>query len=150
MMGMAMASRLDNFDREVAVALRSAPPEVQHRVAEFAADWAVARTGLADPALLAESPDEVASAATELDERYFAVSGDRDAGRASTEDVVTAFGRARAASAVEFTRRGEAAEAVYEAAAALEDWSELRASVLWQLRSSGPSESGTAPARPRG
>jgi len=61
-----------------------------------------------------------------LDERYFALSE----ARASSEDVEAAFGQARAANAVEFVLRDEPADTIYEAAAAVEDWSELRASVL--------------------
>jgi hypothetical protein len=90
----------------------------------------VARTGLTHPALVAGTADDAAAVAAELDERYFTVSEERDAGRASTEQVAAAFERARAASAVEFVRRGEPAEAVYEAAAAADDWSELRAGLL--------------------
>ncbi len=130
---MAVTSRLDSFARDVAVALHRAAPELQRRAAEFAADWAVARTGLAHPALGAGSAEDVAALVAELDDVYFAVSDGRDAGRCSTEDVVAAFGRARAASAVEFVRRGEPAEAIYEAAAAVEDWSELRAALLARL-----------------
>jgi hypothetical protein len=132
-MRMADASRLDSFAHDVAVALNRASPELQRRVAEFAADWAVAHTGLTHSALVASSAEDVAGLVAELDHHYFAVSEERDAGRSSTEEVVAAFGRARAASAVEFVRRGEPAEAIYEAAASVEDWSELRAELLARL-----------------
>lgn len=126
-------SRLDTFAHEVAAALRTAAPALQLRVAEFAANWAVARTGLAHSSLKAGSPDDIAALVADLDEQYFALSEERDEGRAKTEEVVAAFGRARAATAVEFIRRGEPAETIYEAAAAVEDWSELRVAVLSQL-----------------
>ena len=126
-------SRLDTFAHEVAAALRKAPPDLQLRVSEFAADWAVARTGLSHPTLKAGSPDDIAALVADLDDQYFALSEERDEGRASTEDVVAAFGLARAANAVEFMRRREPAEAIYEAAATAEDWSELRIAVLSQL-----------------
>ena len=130
---MVNASRLDSFDHNVAVALNRASPELQRRVAEFAADWAVAHSGLTHSALVASSAEDVAAIVAELDHRYFAVSDERDAGRSSTEEVVAAFGRARAASAIEFVRRGEPAEAIYEAAVSVEDWSELRAALLTWL-----------------
>jgi hypothetical protein len=142
---MAGACRLDTFAPEVADALRRAPPDLQRRVAEFAANWAVARTGLTHPSLGAGSVDDMAALVAELDDRYFALSEEREAGRASTEDVVAAFGRARAANAVVFMRCGESAEAIYEAAAAAEDWSELRAAVLSQVGSGAPAEPGFAP-----
>jgi len=124
------ASRLNTFARDVASALRAAPADARQRAADFAAAWAVTRTGLTHPAMTAGTADDAAAVATELDERYFALYEERDACRATTEQVAAAFERARAAGAVEFARRGEAAEAVYEAAAAAEDWSELRAELL--------------------
>ena len=103
---MAWSSRLDGFDPDVAATLRRATPAIQQRVAEFAAEWAVAQTGLADPALVAGSVEVVAALVAELEDRYSAVSEAREAGRASTEDMVAAFGRARAASAIEFGAAG--------------------------------------------
>jgi hypothetical protein len=128
------ASRLNSFARDVAAALRAAPADARRRAAEFAAGWAMARTGLTHPALAAGTADEAAVIAADLYERYFALSEARDAGRATTEQVAAAFEQARAASAVEFARRGEPAEAVYEAAAAADDWSELRAGLLSLLQ----------------
>jgi hypothetical protein len=124
------ASRLNSFDPDVAAALRGASAGDRQRAADFAAAWAVARTGLTHPAVTAGTADDAAALAAELDERYFASSEERDAGRADAGQVAAAFERARAASAVEFARRGEPAEAVYEAAAAAEDWSELQAGLL--------------------
>jgi hypothetical protein len=146
---MADVSRLNNFAANLATALRSATPEVQRRVAEYVADWVIARSGLDHPAIAAGSADEVASLAFELDDRYFAVSAKRDAAQASTNDVLAAFGKARVASAVAYSRRGELGEAIYEAAMAVEDWSELRAAVLSLLRPAGPAESDAAPDRGR-
>ncbi len=124
------ASRLNTFARDVAAALQAATPDARQCAAEFAARWAIAHTELAHPAVAAGTADDAAALAAELDERYFALSEERDAGRATTEQVAAAFEQARAASAVEFARRGEPAEAVYEAAAAAQDWSELRAGLL--------------------
>jgi len=123
---MAGPCRLDTLAPEVAAALRGASPELQRRVARFAAVWAITRTGLIHPALAGDSADIVSALVSELDERYFALSE----ARASSEDVEAAFGQARAANAVEFVLRDEPADTIYEAAAAVEDWSELRASVL--------------------
>ena len=142
---MAGASRLDNFAGDVASALHNAPPDLQLRVAESAAEWAVPRVGLTHPSLAASSVDDVAALAAKLDDQYFALSEAREAGQASTEDVVAAFGQARAANAVEFVRRGEPAEAIYEAAAAAEDWSELRAAVLSRLGSGSLAEPAAPP-----
>jgi hypothetical protein len=128
------ASRLNSFARDVASALRKASPDAQRRAAEFAAGWAVARTGLTHPALAGGTADDLAALVAELDDRYFALTEARDAGQASAEQVAKAFELARAASAAEFARRGEPAEAVYEAAAAADDWSELRAGLLSLLR----------------
>ena len=128
------ASRLNTFARDVAAALQTASAADRQRAADLAASWAVGRTGLAHPAVAAGTADDAAALAAELDERYFALSEERDAARATTEQVAAAFEQARAASAVEFARRGEPAEAVYEAAAAAEDWSELRAGLLSLLR----------------
>jgi hypothetical protein len=128
------ASRLNSFSRDVASALREAPADARQRAADYAAAWAVARTGLDHPVAATGTADDAAALTAELDERYFALSEERDAGRASTDQVAAAFEQARAASAVEFARRGDAAEALYEAAAAAEDWSELRAGLLSLLR----------------
>lgn len=130
---MTAVSRLNSFDADVAMALQNAAPEVQLRVAGFAAEWAVAHTGLAHPALATDTAASVAALVAELDDRYFTLSEEREEGRAGADDVVAAFGLARAASAVAFVRRGEPAEAIYEAAAAVEDWSTLRVAVLAQL-----------------
>jgi hypothetical protein len=125
---------LNTFARDVAAALLTASAADQRRAADFAAAWAITRTGVDHPAGAAGTSDDAAALAAELDERYFAMSEERDAGRATTEQVAAAFEQARAASAVEFARRSDPAEAVYEAAAAAEDWSELRAGLLSLLR----------------
>jgi len=114
----------------MAEAFRLAPPDLRRRAADFAAEWALARSGLAHPVFANGSADQVAALVVELDERYFAVAESREVGQATTEGVVVTFSQARAANAVELLLRGELAEAIYEAAAAAEDWSELRASVL--------------------
>ena len=131
---MVASSRLDWFDRELASALTSASAELQRQAAETAASWAIARTGLVHPALFANSVESVSDLCAELNEQYFAMSEEREVGRASDDDVVAAFGRARAANAVEFMLRGEPGEAIYESAAATENWPELKASLLLLLR----------------
>ncbi len=124
------SGRLDSFAPDVAAALLADSPDLRVRAGRFAAEWAVATAGLRHPALAGGSSDRVAALVAELDVRYFGLSEARDAGQASDEDVVAAFGQARAADAVGATLRGEPADAIYEAAAAADDWSELRASVL--------------------
>jgi hypothetical protein len=144
-------SRLDTFAPDVAAALRVAPPDLARWAAQVAAEWAVARTRLSHPALAGGRVDQVAALAAELDERYFEVCEARNGGRANTDDVVAAFGQARAASAVEFMRRGEPGEAIYEAAAAGEvsDWPELRGELLLLLSGGEHAEKGAAADRPR-
>ena len=87
-------ARLNSFDPDLASALRAAPADARRRAGEFAAGWAVSRTGLAYPALAAGTADDAAAIAGELDERYFALSEERDAGRATAAQVVAAFGQA--------------------------------------------------------
>ena len=143
-------SGLRTFAPDAAAALRAAPPDLVRRAAQAAAQWAVARTRLSHPALAGGAVDELAALVAELDERYFEVYEARDGGRATADDVVAAFGRARAASAVKFMHRGEPDEAIYEAAAAgeLSDWPELRGQLLVLLSGSKDAEPGTAD-RPR-
>lgn len=124
------ASRLNSFASDVAVALHSATAGARQRAAEFAAKWAVEQTGLSHPSLTAGTAKDAATVAAALDEQYFALSEQRETGGVTAEQVAVAFEQARAASAVEFVRRGEPVEAVYEAAAAVEDWSVLRAELL--------------------
>ena len=58
--------------------------------------------------------------AQSFDESYFAQ------GENASVDGIDFFSRARAASAMDFARRGEPAEAIYEAISAVDDSSELR------------------------
>lgn len=130
-------TRLDSFAPDVAAALLAAPPDLRVRAGRFAADWAVEVAGLRHPSLASGCRDRVAQLVAQLDEQYFAASEARDAGRAGDDEVVTAFGQARAADAVGATLRGEPADAIYEATAAAEDWSELRVSLLSLLGGGG-------------
>ncbi len=126
---MAEGSRLDAHP-DMAVALRRAAPGVQERAGRVAAEWAISRTGLSDPAVTAAlngGPLEpLAALAAELDVRYFSLSDACEEGKATADQVLAAFGLARAASAVEFVAHAPPAEAIYEAMAAADDCSELR------------------------
>ncbi len=146
---MTARNRLDTFAPELAAALRVASPDRARRAAQAAAEWAVARTGLSHPALADGPVDPIAALAAELDERYFEASESANGGLATTDEVLAAFGRARAASAVEFLRRGELGEAIYEAAAAGEvsDWSELRGKLLLLLSGGQSAEPSAAADR---
>ena len=72
----------------------------------------------------------------ELDSRYFELQELLDEGEKSKADVLVAFRRARAANALAFAVRGEADEAVYEAAASTEDVQALRQVVMEALGTS--------------
>jgi hypothetical protein len=130
-------SRLDSFAGDLARALRGASPELRHEAAKVAANWAINRTGIAHEALSSHSLDRVAALVVEWEDRYFAAYEAREAGR-DTIDVVAAFSQTRAASAVEFMLRGESDEAIYEAASAVDDWSELRVLLLSILNGRNP------------
>jgi hypothetical protein len=120
-------SRLHTLDADLAAVIATSPPSHRQNAAWAAARWAVSRVGLAHPAITAALADgqlgELSAVAAELDELYLAA----DESEAAPSTVLAAFGRARAASAVEFAARGETEEAVYEAAIATADLPGTRA-----------------------
>lgn len=117
--------------------LSSASPDRSLQAGWAAAQWAIHQTGLSHPAISAAQiggpTDAIAALVSELDDKYFELQELCDAGECSKEEVLAAFGRARAANAIEFAVRGEAAEAVYEAAVCCDDVSGLRRAVYVAL-----------------
>ena len=118
--------------------LAAAPDAVRVQAGWAAAQWAVRHNDLAHPALaearLGGPWEPIAALVEELDNHYFELQELLDEeGEGSKADVLVAFRRARAANALEFAVRGEADEAVYEAAAATEDVQELRRVVMEAL-----------------
>ncbi len=61
----------------------------------------------------------------ELESQYLELQELLEKGIGAQQDVLTAFCRARAATALEFAIRGEPLEAVYEAGMAVGDWKKL-------------------------
>jgi len=131
-------SRLSTLCPDLDAAICSAPHDRRLQAAWAAAQWAIHHTGLSHPAISAANiggpTAAIAALVGELDDQYFELQELCDEGECSKEKVLAAFGRARAANALEFAVRGEAAEAVYEAAVCCDDVSDLRRAVAEALR----------------
>jgi hypothetical protein len=123
-------SRLSTVCPDLDEALNSAPLDRRLRAGWVAARWAIEQTGLSHPvvsaAKMGSTSEPISALVVELDERYFDLQESCDEGECSKEAVLTAFGRARAANALEFAVRGDAAEAVYEATMCSDDVAALR------------------------
>jgi hypothetical protein len=130
-------TRLQTVAPDLDKAIAAAPAEVASSAAWAAARWAVEQVGLSHPAiaeaLSGTCVGKVPALAARLDKEYFALDND---GRAPEATVLDVFSKARAASAVEFAARGEAAEAIYEAIIATDDIASVRSVVLSALRPS--------------
>jgi hypothetical protein len=118
--------------------LAAAPDAVRVQAGWAVAQWAIQHNGLSHPALaqarLGGPSEPIAALVEELDNRYFELQELLDEeGERSKADVLAAFRRARAANSLEFAVRGEADEAVYEAAASTEDVGTLRQVVMGAL-----------------
>jgi len=118
--------------------LAAAPDAVRVQAGWAAAQWAIRHNDLSHTALtearIGGPSDPIAAVVAELDNRYFELQELLDEeGEGSKADVLVAFRRARAANALEFAVRGEADEAVYEAAASTEDVQALRQVVMAAL-----------------
>jgi hypothetical protein len=102
------------------------------------AQWAIRHNGLSQPALaearLGGPTEPIAGVVAELDNHYFELQEMLDGeGEGSKAEVLEAFRRARAANALKYAVRGEADEAIYEAAASTEDVRALRQVVMEAL-----------------
>jgi hypothetical protein len=107
--------RLSTVCPDLDDALSSASADHCIQAGWAAAQWAIHQTGLSHPAISAAQiggpTDAIAELVNALGDQYFELQELCDAGECSKEEVLAAFGRARAANALEFAVRGEAAEA---------------------------------------
>jgi hypothetical protein len=130
-------TRLSTVLPDLDSVLSAARPECALKAAWAAAQWAIQAAGLSHPAVSAAKPggsmDAVATLVAELDDQYLNLQDSYDDGEGSHDEALTAFVRARAASALAYAIRGEAAEAVYEAAQCRDDISGLRDAVTLVL-----------------
>lgn len=141
-----MTSRLSSVAADLVEQLEAQQPARLRQAAAGAVDLAVARTGVSAPPLDAalaalqegrfgDSADRVAvlQLADELDEIAWDLQERSEAGTATPEAYMAAFGRARAVAAVGFALDADALaaalEAVYEAQAAVADLDAIRAVV---------------------
>lgn len=92
------------------------------------------REGTVEDAVIRTQVEELAAA---LDEAQWDIQDRVDAGEATVEDHLKAFGRARAAAAVLSAADGDpriaAMESMYEASAIVDDLDELRSAVISAL-----------------
>jgi hypothetical protein len=114
-----MVSRLSTVDPELDALLQAAEVSLQRNAAWLAAQAAVLQTQLgADRRYLAIEPQttqQLNALVRELDNEYLDLQDLVEAGKATEPQMLSAFGKARAASAVLFATAGEFSEAVYEA-----------------------------------
>jgi hypothetical protein len=116
----------------------AAPAACRVQAGWVVAQWAIRQNGLCHPALaearLGGPTEAIAALVAELDNRYFALQEQlEEEGQGPKAEVLAAFQRARAANALEFAVRGQADEAIYEAAASNEDSVALRRVILEAL-----------------
>ena len=130
-------TRIELISPELRKRMSSASETQLRRVATAVSRAIVERIGLENPIITGaleqlnnHPPTEdfrvkVQAFADELDSAYFDLSAECDEGRASREQVTTAFSKARAASAIAFAFSDDAimaeSEATYEAASATDD-----------------------------
>ena len=141
-----MSSRLTSVAPDIVAALTHQSTPTLQIVARTAADWIVDRTGLRDPradaglAALRQrnfgpstERSELVFLVKQLDERAWDIQDRQTTGTATDADYLTAFGLARAASAIWYALDGSALQAamesVYEAQAASGELETLRALV---------------------
>lgn len=142
-----MTTRLATIDPDLAARVDAATAESCRAAALAAARFAVDQVRLDEPLVervlellrrgqVGASPErsELEGLVAELDEEQWALQDRVDAGEATVEDHIDAFGRARAAASVYWAGdsdfRQAAGEAIYEASAAFDDLTELRSVVI--------------------
>ena len=120
-----MISRLSTKDPELDALLQAADVSLRKNAAWLAAQAAVVHTQLGtDRRYLAIQPqtaEQLDALVQELDEEYFDLQDLIEVGKATEQQVVDAFSKARAAAAVFFAFNGEFGEAVYEALSSCDD-----------------------------
>jgi hypothetical protein len=132
-----VVSRLATLAPELEEALLKTTAERRATIGLAAAKWAIERTGLKDPvvleALSGNQSASLTSVIATLDERYFRLKEEADEGRGVPLEWQRVFSAARAASAVDFAIRGNASEAIYEAAQATDHLVVFREFILKEL-----------------
>jgi len=137
-----MPTRLDTLSPGLTELLERIDRDTRRSVVMTACSRAVAATGIPDSELtrgldLLKSTDQDSDAERaevvsrlsalqdELDEQYFTLQEQAEAGEPSKDSFLTRFREARAVAAIVFGLKGDAAEAIYEAAAAVTDGAAL-------------------------
>src|SRR5262245_32893640 len=111
-------SRLSTAFPDLDAVIQANSPDIGLKAAWVAARWAVKKAKLAHPAIAAAHEDgpvrEVSRLVKQLDKQYFDQQEAWENGQGTKAEWLATFRQARAASAIEFAIRGEAAEAIYE------------------------------------
>ncbi len=132
---MVTISRLATIAPEIHEALLAMPSEKRTTVAKSAARWAVDRALPSDGRVIewleAGNGSSLEALANQLDVRYFDLA-DASGGGADSQ-VAQAFSEARAVSAAALAVKGEAHDAVYEAAQSTDLLNEFCAFVLEKM-----------------
>jgi len=114
-----MISRLSSKDPELDALLQAADVSLRKSAAWQAAGAAVVHTQLETDirylAITVQTAENLDALVQELDDEYFNLQDLADDGKATDEQVLEAFSRARAAAAVFFAFTGDFTESVYEA-----------------------------------
>jgi hypothetical protein len=113
-----MRSRLATVAADLDESLQNSASGPVAKSGIAAASYAMRKASLS---LVDTDSEHLLKLVEQLDEAYFSAQSAFDVGRGTKESVLSAFARARAASAFAFALRGEAAEAVYEAIASTDD-----------------------------
>jgi hypothetical protein len=128
-----MRSRLSTVAADIDQALARVSETVALQSAEEAAHFALEVVGVRDTS--SKSSTELEAMASAYDSEYFATQQSSESGR--TVDQLTPFAKARALSALAFAKRGQPAEAIYEAIIATDDAPKLRELLLGMVN--GPA-----------
>lgn len=125
-----MTARLDSIAPDIARAIGAVSDSVQQTAALAAARLAVEKTGIKDLAVMKALTGAQTSSLEEvvvvLDSEYFRLQEIADGGNEWQAEVLAAFSRARAASAVNFVVSRNPVEAIYESIVAIGDAQEIR------------------------
>jgi hypothetical protein len=137
-------TRLEALLPELAEKLRQASAARQRAASTAACEFAISHAKVEHPlvekalekvrkadVLSPKEKTDIDALVTQFDEEYFAAQEAAEEGRASPDESVRLFGRARAVAALSFAGNGDAfetaTEAIYEAAATTDDKEELTA-----------------------
>jgi hypothetical protein len=120
-----MVSRLSTVDPELDALLQATEISLRKNAAWLAAHAAVLHSQLGVDrrylAIESQTTDQLDALAQELDNEYFRLQELVNAGKATEQQMLSAFGKARAANAVLFATTGKFTEALYEAISSSDD-----------------------------